>query len=173
MDTPTGSASGTTTTKPSKTKGKSPANTSQHSNSTKCGFAPSYELSSIPKLSGSETYRTWRDISEYVLQLFNCWDLVMGTEEIPMAETDDEGDLTNFEKIDEYRDHYQYALAYFLETIEPQWLILLASHKTPPAIWQAFEDKPARENTSLLFNQLNSLLDTKYDTLDLLSNHIN
>jgi len=98
MDAPTGSASGTTTTKPSEKKGKQPANTSQHSNSTKRGFAPSYKLGSISKLSGSENYGTWRDISEYVLQLFNCWDLVVGTEEIPEEETDDEGDVTNFEK---------------------------------------------------------------------------
>ena len=173
MDAPTGSASGTTTTKPSEQKGKQPANTSQHSNSTKRGFAPSYKLGSIPELRGSENYRTWRDISEYVLQLFNCWDLVVGTEEIPEEETDDEGDVTNFEKIDEYRDRYQYASAYFLETIEPQWLILLATHKIPPAIWQAFEDKFARENTSSFFDQLNSVFDTKYDTLDLLSDHIN
>ena len=64
MDVPTGSPSGTTTTKPSDKKGKQPANTNQHSNSTKHDFASSYELSSIPKLSGSENYRTWRDISE-------------------------------------------------------------------------------------------------------------
>ena len=106
MDVPTGSASSTTTTKPSEKKGKQPANTSQHSNSTKRGFALSYKLSSIPKLSGSENYRTWRDISEYVLQLFNCWDLVVGTEEIPEEDTDDEGDVTNSEKIDEYPDRY-------------------------------------------------------------------
>jgi len=173
MDAPTGSASGTTATKPSETKGKQPANTSQHSNTTKRRFAPSYKLSSIPQVSGSENYRTWRDISKYVLQLFNCWDLVVGTEEIPMEETDDEGDITNFEKIDEYRDRYQYAFAYFLETIEPQWWILLATHKTPPAIWQAFEDKFARENTSSFFDQLNSVFDTKYHTLNLLSDHIN
>ena len=98
MDAPTGLASGTTTTKPSEKKGKQPANTSQHSNSTKRGFAPSYKLGSCPKLSGSENYRTWRDISEYVLQLFNCWDLVMGTEEIPQEETDDEGDITHQQK---------------------------------------------------------------------------
>jgi len=97
----------------------------------------------------------------------------VGTEEIPEEETDDKGEVTNFEKIDEYRDRYQYASAYFLETIEPQWLILLATHKIPPAIWQAFEDKFARENTSSFFDQLNSVFDTKYDTLDLLSDHIN
>ena len=171
MDPPTGSPSGTTTTKPSEKKGTQPANTNQHSNSTKRGLAPSYKLSSILKLCGSENYRTWRDISEYVLQLFNCWDLVVGTEKIPIEETNHKGDLTNFEKIDEYRDRYQYASAYFLETIEPQWLILLATHKTPPAIWQAFEDKFARENTFSFFDQLNSVFDTKYDTLDLLSDH--
>jgi len=173
MDAPTGLPSSTTTTKPSEKKGKQPANTSQHSNSTKRGFAPSYKLCSIPKLSRSENYSTWRGISEYVLHLFNCWELVLGMEEIPREETDDEGDVTNFEKIDEYRDHYQYASAYFLETIEPQWLILLATHKTPPAIWQAFKDKFARENTSSFFDQFNSVFDTKYDTLYLLSDHIN
>jgi len=106
MDAPTGSVSGTTTTKPSEKQGKQPANTSQHSNSTKCRFTPSYKLSSISKLRGSENYCTWRDISEYVLQFFNCWDLVVGMEEIPMEETDDGRDVTNFEKIDEYRDRY-------------------------------------------------------------------
>jgi len=52
MDAPTGSASCTTTTKPSEKKGKQPTNTSQHSNSTKSGFAQSYKRGSILKLSG-------------------------------------------------------------------------------------------------------------------------
>jgi len=49
----------------------------------------------------------------------------------------------------------------------------LAIHKTPAAIWQPFEDKFARENTSSFFDQLNSVFDTKYDISDLLSDHIN
>jgi len=68
---------------------------------------------------------------------------------------------------------YQYAATYFIQTVESQWLILLATHKTPPKIWTALKDKFARENTSSFFNQLNSVFDTKYTTLDLLSDHIN
>ena len=169
----TGPRPNPTDTNPSDTKGKRPANTNQHSNSSKRGYASSYKLSSVPKLSGSENYCTWRDISEFVLRLFNCWDLVIGTEHLPAEERDENGALSNFDDVDGYRDRYQYASAYFLETIDPQWLILLATHKTPPAIWQAFEDKFARENTSSFFDQLNTVFDTKYDTLDLLSDHIN
>ena len=177
MSTQTGEAStarrpNSPNTNPFDTKGKRPANSNQHSNASKCGYAPSYQLSSVPKLSGSENYRTWQDLSEFVLRLFNCWDLVIGTELLPVEERDDDEALSNFHDGDGYRDRYEYASAYFLETIEPQWLILLATHKTPPAIWQAFEDKFARENTSSFFDQHNSVFDTKYDTLHLLSDHI-
>ena len=74
---------------------------------------------------------------------------------------------------DNFIDGYQYAVTYFIQTVESQWLILLATHKTPPKIWTALEDKFARENTSSFFNQLNSVFDTKYDTLHVLSDHVN
>src|SRR5205807_4383922 len=79
----------------------------RHVNNTRRGFAPNYKLSSIPKLTGPENYRAWRDISEYVLGLYNCWRIVTGDEVIPGKEEDD--DL-----IDGFRDRYQYASAYFL-----------------------------------------------------------
>ena len=74
---------------------------------------------------------------------------------------------------DNFIDRYQYAARYFIQTVESQWLILLATHKTPPKIWTALQDKFARENTSSFFDQLNSVFDTKYDILDVLSDHIN
>ena len=74
---------------------------------------------------------------------------------------------------DNFIDRYQYAATYFIQTVESQWLIFLATHKTPPKIWAALKDKFARENTSSFFDQLNSVFDTKYDTLDLLSDLIN
>ena len=160
-------------TNPLDTKEKRPTNSNQHSNASKRCYAPSYKLSPVPKLSSSENYSTWRDISEFVFCLFNCWDLVIGTELLPVEGKEDDGALSNFDDVDRYRDRYQYASAYFLDTIEPQWLILLATHRTPPALWQAFEDKFARENTSCFFDQLTSVFDTKYDTLDLLSDYIN
>jgi len=42
-----------------------------------------------------------------------------------------------------------------------------------PQIWTPLEVKFARENTSSFFDQLNSVFDTKYNILDLLSDHIN
>jgi len=136
----------------------------KHIQSSKNSVAPNYKLSSIPKLTGSENYRAWRDISQYVLELFNCWNIVLGEETI-----DDYAEDNN----DNFIDRYQYAATYFIQTVESQWLILLATHKTPPKIWTALEDKFARKNTSSFFDQLNSVFDTKYDTLDLLSHHIN
>lgn len=107
------------------------------------------------------------------MRLFNCWDLVIGMEILPTEERDEVGLLSNFDDVDEYGDRYQYTTAYFLETIESKWVILLATHKAPPAIWQAFENKFAREYTSSFFDQVNSVFDTKYDTLDPPPDHIN
>ena len=94
-----------------------------------------------------------------VLWLFNCWELVISTEFLSTEESDKDRAVSNCDDIEGYRDHYQYALAQFLETIEYKWLILLATHKTPSAIWQAFEDKLARKSTSSFFDQLNSVFD--------------
>jgi len=74
---------------------------------------------------------------------------------------------------DNFIDRYQYAATYFIQTVESQWLILLATHKTTLKIWTALEDKFARGNTSSFLNQLNSVFDTKYDILDLRSDHMN
>jgi len=135
-----------------------------HIQCSKNSVAPNYKLSSITKLTASENYCAWRDISQYVLEPFNCWNIVLGEETIEdYAEEDN----------DNFIDRYQYLATYFIQTIESQWLILLATHKTPPKIWTALEDKFAREITLSFFDQLNSVFDTKYDTLDLLSDHIN
>jgi len=87
------------------------------------------------------------------------------------------GEETIDDYAEDYNDNfihrYQYAATYFIQTVESQWLILLATHKTPPKIWTALEDKFARENTSSFFNQLNSGFNTKYDILNLLSDRIN
>jgi len=107
METSTASSSGTTTTtKPSDKKGKQSTNTDQHTNASKRGFAPSYKLSSIPKLSGSQNYSTWRDISEYVLRLFNCWEPVLGAEGMPEQTRANDGDVSNEGDIDGYQDRY-------------------------------------------------------------------
>ena len=97
----------------------------KHIQSSKNSVAPNYKLSSIPKLIGTENYRAWRDISQYVLELFNCWDIVIGEETIDSFEGDDNNNFI---------DRYQYAATYFIQTVESQWLILLATHKTPPKI---------------------------------------
>jgi len=136
----------------------------RHIQSSNNSVPPNYKLSSIPKLVGTENYSSWRDISQYVLEPFNSWDIVLGEEAMDTFE----GDVP-----DNFIHHYQYAATYFIQTVESQWLILLATHKTPSKIWTALEDKFARENTFSFFDQLNSVFDNKYDTLDLLSYHIN
>src|SRR5205807_9501643 len=85
----------------------------------------------------------------------------------------EDNEITNAADIDEFRDRYQYASAYFLETINPRWLILLATPKTPPAIWTAFQDKLDRQNTSSFFDQLNAVLDSQYNTFEPIADHIN
>jgi len=136
----------------------------KHIQSSKNSVAPNYKLSLIPKLTGSENYRAWRHISQYGLEPFNCWNIVLGE-----ATIDDYAEDDN----DNFIDRYQYAATYFIQTVESQWLILLATHKTPPKIWTALEAKFVRENTSSFFDQLNSVFDTKHDILDHLSDHIN
>jgi len=95
----------------------------KHIQSSKNSVAPNYKVSSIPKLTGSENYSAWRDISEYVLELFNCWNIVLREETIDDYAEDDN---------DNYIDRYQYAATYFIQIVESQWLILLATHKAPP-----------------------------------------
>jgi len=136
----------------------------KHIQSSKNSVAPNYKLSSIPKLTGSKTYCAWSDISQYVLEPFNCWNIVLGEEAIDDYAEDDN---------DNFVDGYQYAATYVIQTIESQWLILLATHKTPPKIWPTLEDKLARETTSSFFDQLNSVFHTKYDIFEVLSDHIN
>jgi len=75
---------------------------------------------------------------------------------------------------DNFIDPYQYAATYLIQTVASQWFILLSTHKTPPKIWTPLVDKFAREKEiSSFFDQLNSVVDTKYDTLDALSDHMN
>ena len=136
----------------------------KHIPSSKNSVTPNYKLSLIPKLTRSKNYGAWRDFSQHVLERFNCWNIVLGEETIDDYAEDDN---------DNCIDSYQYAVTYFVQTVESQCLIFLVTHKTPPKIWTALEDKFARENTSSFFDQLNSVFDTKYDTLDLLSDHIN
>ena len=100
----------------------------KHIQSSKNLVAPNYKLSSIAKLTRSENYCAWRDISEYVLELFNCWNMVLGEETIDDYAEDDN---------DNFSDRYQYAATYFIQTVESQWLSLLATHKTPSNIWTA------------------------------------
>ena len=81
----------------------------KHIQSSKNTVAPNYKLSSIPKLTGSENYRAWRDISQYVLEHFNCWNIVLGEETIDDYAEDDN---------DNFIDRYQYAVTYFIQIIE-------------------------------------------------------
>ena len=83
----------------------------KHIQSSKNSGAPNYKLSSIPKLTGSENYRAWRDISQYVHELFNCWNIVLGEETIDNYAEDDN---------DNFIDQYQYAVTYFIQTVESQ-----------------------------------------------------
>jgi len=136
----------------------------KHIQSSKNSVAPNYKLRLIPKLTRIENYHAWKEISQYVLELFTCWNIVLGEETIDHYAEDDN---------DNFIDRPQYAATYFSQTVESQWLILLATHKAPPKIWTGLEDIFARGSTSSFFDQPNSVFDTKYDILDLLSNHIN
>ena len=73
-----------------------------HTTSTKTKVPPGYKLSSIPKLTSTENYQLWRDLSRYVLKVFNCWDIVIGEGTIEQYDEDDGSDhYTNFQ------DRYQ------------------------------------------------------------------
>ena len=120
------------------------------------------------KLTGTENYQLWRDISRYVLKLFNCGDIVIGEETIEQYDEDDgTDDYTNFQ------DRYLYAATYFIQTVDPKFLIILATQESPDKIWTTLEDKFARENTTTFFNQLNSVFNTKYEASEPISEHIN
>ena len=76
------------------------------------------------------------------MRLFNVRDLVIGTELLPAEEEDEARAFNNYDEGDEYRDRYQYTSAYSLETIEPQWLILLATPRKCFLVDQVGPERP-------------------------------
>jgi hypothetical protein len=60
----------------------------------------------LPKLTGHENYQRWRKASKYVLQVFGCGEIVLGTETKPKEELDISEELTNEDKIERYKDRY-------------------------------------------------------------------
>ena len=125
----------------------------RHASSTKTKVPPSYKLSFIPKLIGTENYQLWRDISLYILKLFNCWDIVIGDETIEIKYDEDYGadDYTNFQ------DRYQYTAMYLIQTVDPKFLILLAMQEFPHKIRTTPVAEFARENIRSFFDQLNCI----------------
>ena len=140
---------------PSPPRGTSTA-PDRHAASFKTSFSHNYKLSSIPKLTGIEDFQHWRNISQYVLELFNCWEIVLGTQTIDQydAEQDDNAHAN-------FQDRYYYAATYFIQTVDPSFLVILATQRAPDRIWTTLEDKFGRENTTSFFDQLNSVFDTK------------
>jgi hypothetical protein len=120
-------------------------------------WAPSYKLDRLPKLTGPE-YQHWREASEHVPQMFGCWDIVNGTEEHPKDKFDKDGNLENENDIEGFKDRYQCTSAFYLETIDPTWLTILTTYRTPSAVWIALQDKFACENTTSFYNNLSGLL---------------
>ena len=131
-----------------------------------------FKLDKIPKLTGPEDYRQWQDSSIYFLGVVNCYRIVTGEEKAPKETYDTDGDINNEDEIDSYTQRYQYASAYFLETVSSDWFIILVTYKTPNGIWQALQDKSARENTVSFFDQLVTLLNHKLDTKHDLATHL-
>jgi hypothetical protein len=141
-----------------------PTTTATASRHPKRIWAPSYKLDRLPKLTGPENYQQWREASEHVLQVFGCWDIVNGTEEQPKDKFDKDRNLVNEDEIEGFKDRYQYTSAFYLETIDPTWLTVLTTYRTPSAIWKALQDKFARENTTSFYNSLTSLLNLKMES---------
>ena len=139
---------------------------------TEKNFAPNYKLENLPKLSSHKDYEVWKNNSEYILDVFNCWDIVRGAEKEPVVEYNEDGDLTNRLQIEGYKDRYQYASTFFLQTVDPAWLPILRTNRTPPRIWIALQNKFARENTTSFYNQLSGLLNLKLESKAGIADHL-
>ena len=117
---------------------------------------------------GIKDYQHWRNISQYVLELFNFWEIVLGAETIDQYDAEEDDDThANFQ------DRYQYAATYLIQTVDTSFLVILATQRAQDGIWTILEDKFGRENTTSFFNQLNSVFDIKYDASEPISDHIN
>ena len=67
----------------------------RHIQSSKNSVALNYKLTSIPNLVGTENYRPWRIISQYLQEPFNCWNIVIDEEMIDTFEGDDIDNFIN------------------------------------------------------------------------------
>jgi len=94
----------------------------KHIQSSKNSVAPNYKLSSILQLVDTENYSAWRDISQYILEPFNCGDIVIGKQTMDTFEADD---------YDNFIHRYQFAATYSIDTLESQLPIPLTTYKTP------------------------------------------
>jgi hypothetical protein len=104
--------------------------------------------------------------------VFGCWDIVNGTEEQPKDKFDKDGNLENVDEIEGFKDRYQYTSAFYLETIDPTWLTVLTTYRTPSAIWKALQDKFARENTTSFYNHLSGLLNLRMESKSKATEHL-
>jgi hypothetical protein len=97
---------------------------------------------------------------------------VNGTEEQPKDKFDKDRNLENEDEIEGFKDRYQYTSAFYLETIDPTWLTVLTTYRTPSAILKALQDKFARENTTSFYNHLSGLLNLRMESKSKATEHL-
>ena len=118
--------------------------------------APNIKLDRFPKLTGQTDYRIWRDSAEYILQTMGCWSLVADDEQEP---TKEEKEDSNYEEqVNTYRSRYRWTSVFILETVDFQWLPVVAANETPSRVWEALLGRFARESTVSFHSQFASLL---------------
>jgi len=137
--------------------------------------APSYAKGSyieytkfdkVPKLTGSGDYASWRDAAELILTNFGAWDIMQGRVLEPIRDPDD---LTDY---DMYINKRQLCITYLIQTVDPRWISILATHKEPPRIWKALEDKFARENATAFYTQFQPVYDLKLTNPEKMKDHL-
>ena len=122
------------------------------------------KIDNLPRLTGSANYPAWRDTMEILLKCINAFDICKGTDILSTDSKDEE--------VKEYFKRSNQATLLMMQLVDASLVPIIATHKTPSAIWKALGDKFYRDNSTTFLSQLKTTFNLRYDESTPLSEYL-
>src|SRR5207237_236586 len=117
-----------------------------------------YNLNQLPRLSGSSDYQHWKTHAEYILQIFNCWNIILEKEVRPVEEINLARRIINSEDIASFEARYNYTYYFLLTTTSHILPTNFTSDLTPATIWNNLQKRFCKPSLITVYDEFNSLL---------------